>query len=450
MAVTAAAAAWGLRGALRSARRHGDLDGAALLTAAMGLLIVAPIAAVAFSGGLDYRLDIHDELTAIFPSWYHRGDQLAKILVVGVAVVVAARQILGDRARLQIAALLGVTVCALAGIASGLHGEPIVSLSSGTLIACLLAAVVLPRGRGGCTGAGVAGVMIAIASGVLAVVRPGVALLPCTRKCSVIGSLLAGVVPNVNLLGMTLAASIPFVYLGFRGRERYGLIAYLMLMTAATGARTSMAAAAVAVVVLILVRPDLDGREVRWPANALPWVVAGAALAAWLFLVTHRWAATALTDRGVLWTLAKRDIGQAPWFGHGPASWADLYRLSEIPATAQRSSHSELLDVLYTSGYVGAGLITVLLATTIVAAGRARSAVLIALGTIMIIGATEGTWQVATFDFMSFTLVALILTGEAATATTVRTRRAIAAGARRSAGPVPLREGAVGSSAPRQ
>jgi len=37
--------------------------------------------------------------------------------------------------------------------------------------------------------------------------------------------------------------------------------------------------------------------------------------------------------------------------------------------------------------------------------------VTIALATIMMIGAAEGTWSIGTYDLLSFSFVALILTG---------------------------------------
>ncbi|GAC1579979.1 MAG: hypothetical protein NVS3B18_13680 [Candidatus Dormibacteria bacterium] len=412
MAGGAGVAARALYRALRVAHERGELDAATALVAGMGLLISLPIAATAFSGGLTYQLDTRGDLVALFPSWYVRVNELAKGVVVLSALGLMLRQLFWARARFNPAALLGIAVWGVAAFASGLHGETLISLSSGTLLACLLAASLMPRGPGACAGAGLAGVSIAVASGLLAALRPGVALLPCARKCSFVGSLLTGVVPNANLLGITLAASIPFVYLGFRGRPRNWLIGYLLVMTFATGARTAMAAAAITVAVLVLLRPTLDGPRPRWPLGLVPGLVVTATLGVWIYLVDHRWSATALTDRGVLWNLARHAIGQSPLIGYGPANWADLYKVSQIPATAQRSAHNQLLDLLFASGYLGAGLLAAMVAVTIATASRARPGILIILGSIMIIGATEGTWQVGSFDFLSFTMIALILTGD--------------------------------------
>ncbi len=307
---------------------------------------------------------------------------MAKAVVVLLALGLVLRQLSAGRARFNPASLLGIAVWGVAAFASGLQGETLISLSSGTLLACLLAAGVMPRGPGACVGAGLAGVSIAVASGLLAALRPGVALLPCARKCSFLGSLLTGVVPNANLLGITLAASIPFVYLGFRGRPHNWLIGYLLLMTLATGARTPMAAAAIAVALLVLARPSLGGPGQRGPLGLLPGLVVAAAFGVWIYLVNHRWSATALTDRGVLWSLAKHDISRSSLIGYGPAKWADLYKISQIPATAQRSAHNQLLDLLFASGYLGAAFFAAMVGVTIATARRARPGILIILGSI--------------------------------------------------------------------
>lgn len=414
LASAAAGALALLVSAMRTARRHHDVDESTVLVAAMGLLINVPVAVVAFSGSLTQFVDTLGITSDVFPSWYHRVDDLAKILVVLICVVVAVRQLRRPRLPVHSAALLGIALWGVAALASGLHGESVVSLSTGTLLACLIAAAVLPHGRGACVGAAFAGTVLAIASGLLFVVRHDAAVEACSRKCSVIGTLLTGVLPNPNLLGVVLAAAIPFAYLGLRGRARLWLVLYLAGMVFATGTRTAMAAAGITLVVLLLLRPSLEGQRLVWPLGAVPWLVVIGAVLVWLYLVDHHWAATAFTDRGLLWGLAEHYFHQSPWIGYGPLKWADLYQISLIPAGEQRSAHNQLLDLLFATGLVGAALLVSMIAVTIASAGRARTGVVVTLGTIMMIGATEGAWQVGSFDFMSFTLVALILTGEVA------------------------------------
>jgi hypothetical protein len=69
-----------------------------------------------------------------------------------------------------------------------------------------------------------------------------------------------------------------------------------------------------------------------------------------------------------------------------------------------------------------------MVAAMLSSAGRARPAVAITLATLLILGAGEGIWLMGTVDSMSFTLLALILTGAAARRETLPawTRRATA------------------------
>ena len=89
-----------------------------------------------------------------------------------------------------------------------------------------MAATVLPRGRGAAVGVGIFAVSLGVASSVVAVIARDVAFIPgCQGACSGLG--FTGVLPNENLLGIALVASIPFTYLGFRGRSRTFFILYL-------------------------------------------------------------------------------------------------------------------------------------------------------------------------------------------------------------------------------
>jgi O-antigen ligase len=395
--------------ALKQARAGGDLDASAALTFAMGWLITLPTAVVAISGGLNRPLDVFGNAIPIYPSWYPRGTQIAILLVGVLAVVLLVRQLTSGPVPVHPAGLFAILLWAVAHLSAGLHGGSVMTFRGGVLLLCLTAATVLPRGRGACLGAGLYGVTLALASAVLTLFQYDAAFVIPVVKAFGIG--FQGVLPNENLLGIGLAASIPFTYLGFRGPARYWLIAYLTGMVLATGSQTAIAASALTVAALVIVRPRVDSRR------SLPGLgaIAGIALAAALFvsidLPQHNWAPNALRGRAALWNTATQYIEKSPWIGYGPDKWSTLYQTSQTTFSGQRSAHNQWFDVLFDAGWVGAALYVGMMAAMILSARRARTAATIALATIVTIGAAEGAWSIGTYDLLSYSLVALILLG---------------------------------------
>jgi O-antigen ligase len=395
---------------LRRARTAGDLDASAALTLGMAWLITLPIAVAAMSGGVTRQPDVFGELVLIFPGWYLDAARVAVFVVAALAAVLLLRRLTSVRVPVHTAGLFAILLWAIAHLASGLHGGPLLSFRGGVVLVCLMAATVLPRGRGASLGAGIFGVTLAIASGIQAVFRRDDAfVVPCEEACSGLGFL--GVLPNENLLGTALAASIPFAYLGFRGRARYWFILYLAGMAIATGSRTAVLAAVITVVALLIVRPRVDVDRGTPGRAAIAWLVLAGAVFSSVYIIRHDWDPSALSERPALWSVASDYIGESPWFGYGPDAWAGLYASSEIPRDAQRSAHNQWLDVLFVAGWVGAALLVNMIVATLWSSGYARPGVVLALATILMIGTTEGAWSIGTFDLLSFSLVALILTG---------------------------------------
>jgi O-antigen ligase len=396
--------------AIRRARAAGDLDASAGLTLGMAWLVSLPLALVAITGGVQRRPDAFGELVSSFPGWYPRATDLSRLLLAALAAALLLKRVSAGSTPVHAAGLLAICLWGVAQLATGLHDEPHLSLGSSVLLVCLIAATVLPRGRGACLGAGLFGVTLAIASGALAVFRHDVAfVVPCEGACSGLG--FTGVLPNENLLGIALVASIPFAYLGFRGRARYWFALYLAGMAIASGSRTAIIASVVTVVALLVVRPGVDAGPRITARGAVAALVLAAAVFASVQIVGGEWDGSDLTDRPALWSVASDYIQQSPWFGYGPEKWAGLYQSSEIPRAGQRSAHNQWLDILFVAGWVGGALFLAMLATTLWSAGRARPGVMLALATIVMIGATEGAWSVGVVDLLSFSLVALILTG---------------------------------------
>ena len=398
--------------AVRQARAAGDVDASTALTLGMAWLLSLPSALVMISGGLTRRPDVFDELVPVFPGWYLAGVRVAMVFVAALAGVLLLRRLTSEHVAIHTAGLVAIVLWAVANLASGLQDGRLLTLGGGVLLLCLMAATVLPRGRGACLGAGIFGVTLAIASGLLGIFRYDLAFTSCTRKCTVLGSLLTGVFTSGNQLGVALAAAIPFAYLGFRGRARDVLTLYLGGMTFATGSRTATVAALVMVVALLIVRPRLDAGR-RAPGRAvIAWIVLAGAVFSSAYVVRQYHDPYPFTSRPLLWHVASGYIQKSPWLGYGPEKWADISEsMGEIPRAAADSVHNQWLDVLFRAGWIGAALLVCMVFAMVSSSGNARPGVLLVLATIAMIGISERAWSVGTVDLFSFSLVALILTG---------------------------------------
>jgi hypothetical protein len=404
---------------VRTALSNRDIDRSAVLAFGTAACFSFSSALTAVTGALQRRPDVFGNLTAYEPGWFHRVDQLALAAVVALVGWLLYRQARSGALYVHAAGLLAIALWAVAHVSSGLHDEALVTPRGAVLLLCLVAATMLPRGRGAAFGVGVFGVLLAAVGGILALFRYDVAfVVPCEGACSKPG--FTGVLPNENLLGIALLASIPFAYLGFRGRTRFWLSLYLAAMAGATGSRTALAGSAIVLVGLGVVRPRLDVRMrlPRWRTLVAGSILAGSVVSS-VYVVRHHWSSTSLTTRPALWGVAWHYIHRSPWFGYGPEKWASLYQSSQIPVAAQRTSHNQWTDILFVSGGVGAALFIGMALAAILSSGRARAGVMFVLATIFLIGTTEGAWTIGTLDILSFSLVAFILTGEASPVSTL-------------------------------
>jgi O-antigen ligase len=396
--------------ALDRARIRRDLDASTALTLGMGIAGSLPVAIVAIAGGVVRRPDAVGQLATFYPSWYTPADTISKLLLLVLVSVLLLGRLLARRVVVHAAGLSAIGLWTSVQLGSLYHGGARPTMSSVALLACLIAATVVPLGRGACLGAGTFGIVLAIAGGLLGLFRHDVAfIVPCRGACSGLG--FTGVLPNENLLGVSLAAAMPFVYLGFRGRTRVWFVLYLACMAAATGSRTAIVASLITLVALLVIRPSVDADALGPFRKALAWVVLLSAVTSSIVVLRLTGDSTALTGRPQLWDVASSYIHRSPWIGWGPTWWQGLYASSEIPEAAQRSSHNLWMDVLFVGGVVGAVFFVGSLIAVITSAGRARTGAIVGIATIFMIGTTEGVWAVGTFDFASFSFIALLLLG---------------------------------------
>jgi O-antigen ligase len=410
MAAAAILAAGLLAAALRQARAAGDLDASTMLTLGIAWLFNLPAAVAVASGEFQRRPDQFRQLVAVLPGWYEAASRLAMVAIAALAGLLLLRRLLMGRAPLHAAGLIAIVLWTVAQLASALHGGEILSLGGFALLACLLAATVLPLGRGACLGAAIFVVTFAIAGGLLAVFRSDLAFtIPCEGACSGLG--FKGVFTNDDLAGVTLAAGVPFAYLGFRGRVRFWLTLYLLGMAVATGSRTALAAALVTAAVLLVVRPDLGSATPPPRRAAIAALFVAAAAAAAALLPLHHWNPEALTGRPYLWQVAEHHIAKSPLVGYGPHTWETLADISQIPEATVRSTHNQWLDVLFVSGWIGAALFAAFLIAALASARQAWPGAAILVGAFFTLGAAEGVWRIGMIDYLSYSLVAVILTG---------------------------------------
>ena len=404
---------------LRRARAAGDLDASALLVLALGWLVSLPIVVAVITGSVVKQMDDDTrELATVNPDWYEKAAYLSLALVMVLAAVLVVRRLIsgGRSVTLHAAGLLAILLWGVAWLASGLQGGRLISLSGVALLVCLLAATVLPRGRGAAVGAGIFGVTLAIGSGLMAAVNLGDASVACRHEC-VLGPAITGLLPNENLLGTTLLATLPFAYLGFRSPGSVWLTLYVAAMAITTGSRSAMVIAIVVLLALLVVRPRLDAERAIPGRAAVAGVLVAVGVLASAYIVQRDWGASAysLTDRPQLWQVASEYVEDSPLFGYGPDKWETLYEeTGEIPRAGQHSTHNQWMDVRFTAGWVGAALLAAIVTAMVWSAAPARAAVLTVLATIFLIGIAERAWATGLADFVSFSLVALILLGPVA------------------------------------
>jgi O-antigen ligase len=396
--------------AVRSARAHRDFDAATLLTLGMGLLFSSPIALTVLSGGEPRRPDAFGTLVLAFPGWYEQAVAVAAGTIALLALALIARRLTSLDVPVHAAGLFALLLWAAAHLSALFHGGRLLSPRGAVLLLCLLAAAILPRARGAPLGAGLVGLGFVLASGITAIFRYDFAVRPCETECGVLGVQFSGVFPNENLLGTALLATMPFAYVGFRGAARVASCLCLGATAFATGSRMAALAALIVLAVLAATDPRLDGSGPR-RAPSVAWAyVAAAGIGSFLFPWRDWQDAHFLTGRDALWRVAFERVGESPLLGYGAEAWSRLVEPGLIPFAAQRSTHNQWTDVLFAAGWIGVALFVAMIVATLATAANARPAVAIAAGTLLLAGTTEGTWSV-TLDWLSFSLVALILTG---------------------------------------
>ncbi|HEU4424697.1 MAG TPA: O-antigen ligase family protein, partial [Pilimelia sp.] len=253
--------------------------------------------------------------------------------------------------------LLAVVLAPLISIAlAGLRAGQVPGLVSLALPLAAVAVWLRPPEPRVLATIGVLGAVTAAGSVLMALVRPDLALLSgaaAGAKTGMPGGLLAGPYPHSNVLGISLALSLPFVLHIGHNLARRGCLAAVLLALAWTGSRTAQLAAAAVLLSYLLIR--------RHPARIWPLVapvVAGAVLIVALPLFTRD--PDAFTDRGRIWQALLDRWADRPLLGWGP----DVFDRPELAGELGgrfNHGHNVMVHLLVIGGLITAVLFAGLL-----------------------------------------------------------------------------------------
>lgn len=397
--------------ALVLAKRHGDWDSSATFIVLVGWALNGAMALAALTGARAiYTDNLTNETTILTAGWVTTLNALASRGLILIGLALAVHGLARRRVHFSGKAVLALALAGLSAMVSAFSGYGLFATSLLALVACLGAALVLPRGRGAMLGAGFVAVTIGILSAALVALRPEMAMFPCSDKCGPFGVLIVGVPGNENALGLLLAMCVPFAWLGFRGAPRVWLSLFLVFMTVASGSRTASIAALAALAALLLLRPDLERPAGRGRAFLGSLLGLGGVAAAVVVPLTLE-DPLAFTGRVYLWDVAFSYIAEHPWFGNGLGAWQRLYTdRGEIVRAATYSAHNQWIDVLFLAGGLGLALFVALLASFFLPRTPHRRVLAWTILMPMIYaGIAERLWSIGSMDWLSFGYLAALM-----------------------------------------
>ncbi|WP_441249444.1 O-antigen ligase family protein [Kitasatospora sp. McL0602] len=390
---------------------HGDWDLTSSLVLLAGLAASLPTALASLAAQQTPATDAFGTVQVGLSATAYRLDQAANATLLAACLVFFVVRCCSGRAKVNVAPLIAAAICLVTAVSDGLNGHQIFASRQVVLLAVLLAAAVARPGRPAFLGAAACGLLLTVLGGLRALLRAQDVFRDCrSDKCGVLGVLYTGVFPNENTFGLALALSVPFVWLGLRGRVRVVLACYVAAVVVATGSRQAIVTAAVALLLLLVLRPHLpeDGPRRLRPARALG--AAGAAAAVGLMLPFLPFAPESFSQRAQFWAVAREQLPGSPLFGFGAKAWGDLYHVGQIPVALTYSPHNQWIDVLYAGGLTGLVLFLALLAYLLLRGGRQGLALASCLLTPVLVAAClERPWSFGISDWLTFTLVATAL-----------------------------------------
>lgn len=309
-----------------------------------------------------------DRVTIQVSSAAHAAQLLDLTLLVVSGYVVLTAFRLGSRGGRRNGLLLLYLTVFLAGVLSMVVLDGSIRLSLLAVGVALVALVVVPPSPVEAVAVGaVATTLVATISLALGPLLPETALIASGDERFYIwgGQRLAGVMSHPNALGYVLTIGLPLVMAWFRDRTRFLAVLVIVAAVTATGSRTSLVGLAViAGFVAVAARgPDLAERGPKLTiARVLPlsFVLVASLCVSLLPWVGYRPVLMASPGRFILWDFVTAYWDSHPVFGHGPGAWADLATQSSTFYTFAFHAHNLWLDVLFTTGLVGASALALM------------------------------------------------------------------------------------------
>lgn len=204
--------------------------------------------------------------------------------------------------------------------------------------------------------------LLAVASLVLALVRPDAALMAQAAgvdKGIISDKLLVGPLYHPNQLGESLALGLPFV--AFLQRRRWRWLGYAAVAVALlwSGSRTSLLAAGVGLVAaLCWLSIRKHGKGAMFTPLALYALNIGVLATGALVVMTSN--TESFTGRGLIWAGALEQWADSPVIGNGVQVFADLARIRNDVGTGAYHAHNMYVHFLITSGLIGLAAIILL------------------------------------------------------------------------------------------
>ncbi len=250
-----------------------------------------------------------------------------------------------------------------------------------------------------------------LVSAVATFYNPGLTFVPCrVDKCNEIGEFYSGLWTNPNGFALLVALSGMWFLSGKSTAQRVLSGSAIAILLIAAGSRTAQIAALVGLFLYILAgRANQRRLKLAGMLTVGVWSVS-------LIPIFVPFDDSQFTQRGLLWSAAKTGILSHP-FGQGADAWRDLYELyNSIISSGTYSAHNEILDVAFRGGIVAA--IALLVAVLNLAVRFSRSSPdsgrlgISALGVAGALSLLERPWGMSSVDWLTFTLIILILFGE--------------------------------------
>jgi O-antigen ligase len=199
------------------------------------------------------------------------------------------------------------------------------------------------------------------------------------------------------------------VYL--RSRERLFSIAMCLAILGVTGARTGLFISVFVAALYAVLRKRGGSPISHVPPKVFACSVAFGISATATYLIFNA-SSTTFSNRGNIWSAARPIIEQAPLTGVGLSAWT---RLQDVGVLPQHFSHSEYLMVIFSGGYIGLGLFTLLVAAMLHVGRRSISSGVgdyrhtLPVIAFALYGTTEVVWNPLAIDGFTWIFVLIAL-----------------------------------------